>query len=47
MVTSHIHHTSTTLGMTHDATDHIGVALFPTPFILLNFPRIDYIAYKI
>jgi hypothetical protein len=33
--------------MPHYSAYHIGVALFPTPFVLLNFPGIYNVAYKI
>jgi hypothetical protein len=47
MIASNIDHTCATLGMTQDSTDHIGMALFPTPFVLLYLPSIDDVAYKI
>jgi hypothetical protein len=33
--------------MTHNSANHIGVALLPTPLILLNFPGIYNVAHKI
>jgi hypothetical protein len=47
MVAGHIDHSSAAFGMAHDTTDYISMALFPTPLVLLNFPGIDYIAYKV
>jgi hypothetical protein len=47
MIAGHIDHTGATLGMTQDSTDHIGMALFPTPFVLCYFPPIYDVAYKI
>ena len=47
MITGHIDYSGATFGMAHDTTYYIGVTLFPTPFVLLNFPSIYYVAYKI
>jgi hypothetical protein len=33
--------------MSQYTADNIGVALFPTPLVLLNLPRINDISYKI
>jgi hypothetical protein len=41
------YHSSTALGVAQHTTNHIGMALFPTPFVLLNLPGVDYVTYKI
>jgi hypothetical protein len=47
MITGHVHDPGATFGMTQHSTHHIGMALFPTPSVLLDFPRINYISHKI
>ena len=47
MIAGHIHHSCATFGVTHDSAYHISVCLFPTPFVLLYFPGVDYVAHKI
>jgi hypothetical protein len=47
MVTGHIDYSGATLGMTHNTTNHIGMALFPTPSVLLYFPCVDYVTHKV
>jgi hypothetical protein len=41
------YNSSATLGMTKYTTNNIGVALFPSPFVLLYFPRIDDITNEV
>ena len=38
-------HTGAAFGMTQDAADHIGMALFPTPLVALYLPSIDDVAH--
>jgi hypothetical protein len=47
VIASHIDHTGATLGVTQDSTDHIGMALFPTPSVLCYFPPIYDVSHKI
>ena len=47
MIASNIDYSGATLGMTQDSTDHIGMALFPTPFVLLYLPGVDDVTHKI
>ena len=47
MIASHIHNSGATLGMAQYATDHIGVALFPSQSILLYFPSVNDVPYQI
>jgi hypothetical protein len=47
VIACNIDHTGAAFGMAHDASHHIGMALFPTPFILLNFPSVDYVTYQV
>jgi hypothetical protein len=47
VVAGHIDYSGATLGMTQDSTDHIGMALFPTPFVLLYLPGVDDVTHKI
>jgi hypothetical protein len=47
MIASHIDYSGTTLGMTQHSTDHIGMALFPTPSVLCYFPSIYDVTHKI
>jgi hypothetical protein len=41
------HHTGATFGMPQYSAYYIGMTLFPSPFVLLDFPRINDIAYKV
>jgi hypothetical protein len=47
MIAGHIHYSSATFGVSKNTSNNIGVALLPSPFDLLDFPRINYVAYKI
>jgi len=47
MIAGHIDYPGATFGMPHYSAYHIGMALFPTPSVLLDFPGIYYIAYKV
>ena len=47
MVAGHEYHTGTTLGMAQDASDHIGMALLPTPPVALHLPTIDDVSHQI
>ena len=47
MIACYEHNTSSTLGMAKYSAYHIGVALFPTPFVLLYLPRIDDITNEV
>ena len=47
MIASHVYNPSATFSVTQNSTDNVGVALFPSQFVLLNFPSIDNVSYKI
>jgi hypothetical protein len=47
MIASNIDYSGTTLGMTQHSTDHIGMALFPTPSVALHLPTIDDVSHQI
>jgi hypothetical protein len=47
MIAGYEYHSSATLGMTQYSTHHIGMALLPTPAILLYLPSIKDVAHKI
>ncbi len=47
MITCYIDHTGTTFTVAQDSAYYVGVALFPTPFILLYLPGIYDISYEI
>ena len=47
MIAGHINNSSATLGMTKNSAHHVGMALFPTPFVLLYAPGIYYVSHKI
>jgi hypothetical protein len=41
MITCYENYTGTTLGVSQYSAYYVSVTLFPSPFILLYFPRID------
>jgi hypothetical protein len=47
MIAGHIDNSGATLGMPHYSADHIGMTLFPSPSVLLYFPCVNDVAYKI
>jgi hypothetical protein len=47
VVACYINNPGAAFGMAQYTPDHIGMALLPTPFVLLNLPSINDIAYKI
>jgi hypothetical protein len=47
MIAGHINNSSATLGMTKNSAHHVGMALFPTPLVLLYAPGIYYVSHKI
>jgi hypothetical protein len=47
VITGHIDHSGITLGMTQDSAYHIGMTLFPTPFVLFDLPSIYDVTHQI
>jgi hypothetical protein len=47
MIAGYEHHTGAAFGMAQDPTHHVGMALLPTPAVLLYLPSIDDVAYQI
>jgi hypothetical protein len=47
VVTGNINYSGAALGMSKYASNHIGVALFPSPFVLLNLPNVQDVAHQI
>jgi hypothetical protein len=47
MVAGYEHHSCASFGMPQDTPYHIGMALFPAPFVALYLPSIDDVAYQI
>ena len=47
MIAGYEHHPGTTLGMAQDASHHVGMALFPPPFVALDLPSVDDVTYQI
>jgi hypothetical protein len=47
MITCYENHSGAAFGMTQYAANHVGMALFPAPFILLYLPCVDDIAHEI
>jgi hypothetical protein len=47
MIASNIDHSGAAFGMSQYTSYNVGMALLPTPFVLLNTPHIQYISYQI
>jgi hypothetical protein len=47
MIASHIHNPSATFSMNKNTANHVSMALFPPPLVLLDSPGIDNISYKV
>jgi hypothetical protein len=47
VITSHIYNPSTAFAMTQNTANDVGVTLFPSPFVLFDFPGINYVSYQV
>ena len=47
MIACYEYNTGATFGMAEHTTYYVGMTLFPTPFVLLNFPSVNYVSNKI
>ena len=47
VIAGYEHHTGAAFGMAQDASNHIGMALLPTPPVALHLPTIDDVSHQI
>jgi hypothetical protein len=47
VIACYVDYSSATFGKTQYAANYVGMALFPAPFVLLNLPNVQDVAYEI